>query len=151
VFRSTETSVRATLARMKTSTARPTPEIKTAWAFQAGGATWGSPSLSDGVLYTGSDVGLLYALDMNTGQPKWKFATQGIVSSRPVLEQDLVFIASDDGFLYAIDTRDGSLKWRKDIGNLEPREKREKLVNSPDPSGYDYPARINPLPWCRMA
>jgi outer membrane protein assembly factor BamB len=108
------------------------------WIFQTGAAIWGSPSLSDGILFIGSDDGNLYALDPGNGDLKWKFASAGIVRSKPAVEAGLVYFASDDGFLYALDAGNGEKAWSTDIGNFLDRTTREDLGGSPDPNGYDY-------------
>ncbi len=122
------------------STAVPTPisNVKARWTYQTGGAIWGSPALDQGVIYTGSDDGNLYALDAGTGQLKWKSATTGILRSRPAVDHGLVIFASDDGYLYAIQAEGGRPVWRREFGNAKPREKRENLGTSPNPSGFDY-------------
>ena len=108
------------------------------WAFQTGGAIWGASAISDGTVYFGSDDGNLYAVDGQYGSLRWKVLTQGIVRSRPAIFGALVYFASDDGYLYAVEAQSGTQVWRTDIGNSLPRDKREKLGTSTDPTGYDY-------------
>ncbi len=114
------------------------PGVSVAWTFKTGGAVWGTPAVDNGEAFIGSDDGSLYAVDVKTGQMLWKFDTGGIVRSTPSIAGGLVYIASDDGFAYAVSAKDGKQAWKTDIGNAYPREKREALGNSPDPSGWDY-------------
>ena len=113
----------------------PTPEA--VWTYKTGAAIWGTPAISDGTVYFGSDDGNLYAVDGQNGSLRWMFLTQGIVRSRPAISGELVYFASDDGYLYAVEAQSGTQVWRTDIGNSLPRDKREKLGTSPDPLGFD--------------
>ena len=108
------------------------------WAFQTGGAIWGASVISDGTVFFGSDDGNLYAVNAQNGNLTWKILTKGIVRSRPAIFGELVYFASDDGYLYAVEAQSGTEAWRTDIGNFMPRDKREKLGTSTDPTGYDY-------------
>lgn len=117
-------------------TTGPTPEV--VWTFKAGAAIWGTPAISDGTVYFGSDDANLYAVDAQNGSLRWKFLTQGIVRSRPAIVGELVYLASDDGYLYGAEVQSGAQAWRTDIGNSLPRDKREKLGTSTDPTGWDY-------------
>ncbi len=108
------------------------------WTFGTGAAVWGAPAVRDGTVYFGSDDGTLYAVDAQTGNLRWRFATQGIVRSQPAIAGTSVYFASDDGYLYAVDTQSGAQVWRTEIGNFVPRDKREKLGTSTDPTGFDY-------------
>ena len=123
-----------------TDTPQPTPAPNTRilWVFQTEGPIWGTPTISDGTVYSGSDDGNLYAIEAQSGLLRWKFVTQGIVRSRPAISDGLAYSASDDGYLYAVDTQNGKQAWRTDIGNAMPREQRENLGTSTDPTGYDY-------------
>ena len=112
-------------------------ELVPLWTFQTRGAIWGTPAVSDGTVYVGSDDGNLYAVDSRSGSLQWKFATQGIIRSRPAVVGNLVYIASDDGNAYAVDVRDGTPVWSTEIGNRESREEREHLEASGKPTGFD--------------
>ena len=116
----------------------PTPEA--AWIFQTGASIWGTPAISNGTVFFGSDDGNLYAVDAQNGDLKWKFLTQGIVRSRPAIEGELVYFASDDGYLYALEAQSGTQAWRTDIGNYLPREERLNHMGGHDssPTDYDY-------------
>jgi len=114
----------------------PAPEA--VWIYKTGAAIWGTPAISDGTVYFGSDDHNLYAVEAQTGLLKWKFATQGLVRSRPAIIAGLVYFTSDDGFLYAVDAQRGQRRWRMDIGNFSESKKRENPGTSPDPTGFDY-------------
>ena len=107
------------------------------WVFQTTGAIWGSPALSQGAVFIGSDDGNLYALDAQTGSLRWKFASQGIVRSQPAIANGLVYFTSDDGLLYAINMKDGKQAWNANIGNSLDKATRENLGGA-SPTDYDY-------------
>ncbi len=111
----------------------PTPAAGSVlWTYHTGNAIWSSPSVSDGMVFFGSDDMSVYALDVNTHSLRWKFTTRGFVRSRPSVSNGVAYISSDDGYLYAIDASTGIEKWRADLGadRMQPR--------SPLTSGYDY-------------
>jgi outer membrane protein assembly factor BamB len=60
-----------------------------------------TPSISNGVLYVGSDDFNLYALDVNTGAVKWKGATGSDIWSDPIEAEGTSFVGSQDGGFYA--------------------------------------------------
>lgn len=112
----------------------PAPAGTILWSFQTGNAIWSTPTLSDGVIYFGSDDGSLYALDTETHQPVWKFAAGGIIRSRPAILEGVVYASSDDGVLHALDISTGAEKWQASIGSAHVR------TGGPYDTGsaYDY-------------
>lgn len=95
-----------------------------AWTYDVGAAIWGSPTISENVIYFGSDDGCLYAVNLQTEQLLWKFSTGGFVRSRPAIADETVYFTSDDGYLYALRSDSGTELWRADIGagNMPDRE-----------------------------
>ena len=51
------------------------------WSFQTGGAVGGSPAVSNGTVFVGSDDFHLYAIDGATGMLRWSMKTAGAVTS----------------------------------------------------------------------
>lgn len=75
-----------------------------------------APALSEGVLYFGSDSGIFWAIDSNTGHAIWShkvlFGSKGkTIFSSPVTSRDTVFFGSYDGNFYALDKKKGNVKW----------------------------------------
>lgn len=69
--------------------------------------------ICEGTVYFGGSVdGKVYALDLQTGEPKWVFYTEGPVRLAPAVWKRTVFVTSDDGHLYALSASDGTLKWK---------------------------------------
>ncbi len=132
--------VQAMAAELPTEAPSPAPTVdpRVLWVTATGGAVWGTPTVTGGVVYVGSDDGKLYALDEPSGKVRWRFETGGRVRSCPAVDGDLVYIASDDGYACAVHAGDGTQAWRTDIGNTTPLDVRADLLESPSPRGYDY-------------
>lgn len=88
---------------------------------------YGSPAVVGGVVYTGSNSGDFYAIDLATGTVLWKkdlgFVPQltcqdrGTSASAAVLPDPVthvltVYEAGGDGYLYALDAATGNTIWR---------------------------------------
>ena len=61
-----------------------------------------TPSVSDGVIYFGSEDGFLYALDSASGEELWRVRARDRVRSSPVVVDGVVYFGSHDGRLYAV-------------------------------------------------
>src|ERR1041384_254439 len=79
-------------------------------------AWFSSPTVSNGVLYVGSDDSYLYALNAQTGELKWKFKTGDVVYSSPAVVAGVIYFGSHDGYLYAVNAEAGSERWRFKTG-----------------------------------
>lgn len=97
---------------------------KVKWVFKTDGWVISSPTLTDGVLYVGSDDGKLYAIDADKGQEKWHFATTGGFAGGPIrstaaIVNGTVYFSSYDGFFYALEAATGKLKWKFEHGERQ--------------------------------
>ena len=68
--------------------------------------------VSQGRAYFGDAKGVVYALDMVTGDKLWSFETQDKVWSTPAINGDTLYVTSFDKKLYALNTSDGRQKWQ---------------------------------------
>ena len=89
---------------------------KMKWSFHTGGMVIGSPTVTGGVVYVGSDDGNFYAIDQGTGTQKWKFAAKSRVPSTPAVVGGMVYFTAYDGNLYALDSTSGQMKWKFQTG-----------------------------------
>src|SRR5258708_5399764 len=80
-------------------------------------AWFSSPTVSDDMLYFGSDDSYMYALNALTGELKWKLKTGDVVYSSPAVADGVVYIGSHDGYLYAVDEKTGDERWKSKTGN----------------------------------
>jgi outer membrane protein assembly factor BamB len=79
-----------------------------------------SPSVSNGVGYSGSGDGTVYAFDTATGEALWRIQVGGV--ARPLaVAGDILYVPSDgDRAVYAIDIATGEELWHVDVdGNID--------------------------------
>jgi eukaryotic-like serine/threonine-protein kinase len=102
------------------------------WRFETRSHVRSSPTVSNGVVYVGSDAlwdgkGTLHAIDAVTGEEKWRFKTKSNMRSAPAasytfsspaVSNGVVYVGSDDENLYAIDAMTGTEKWRFVTGDI---------------------------------
>ncbi len=85
------------------------------WAFKGTEArAVASPVLSAGTVYLASSDHNVYAIDVETQQPRWIFETGNWVWASPIVVEDVVYVASMDHVLYAVDAASGNEIWRFD-------------------------------------
>jgi len=91
-----------------------------AWNFTTSGAVISSPSVSDGIVYVGSQDKHVYALGAWSGNLVWKFKTLGTIESSPAVANGRVFTGGDDGYVYCLNAYTGRLLWKTFVnGNVE--------------------------------
>jgi outer membrane protein assembly factor BamB len=86
------------------------------WTFDTKAPLMGSPVISDGKLYEGSEDGTLYCLDAKTGAYIWKYTINDMLRSTPAAVNGKVYIGPDDGYVYCLDGNNGSLLWKYNAG-----------------------------------
>jgi outer membrane protein assembly factor BamB len=85
---------------------------KTKWKVSPSGSpVYGSPTVSDNVVYIGSDDRYLYALNADDGSVKWKYPTDGWVRAKPAISGNTIYVTSFNGTLYALDSKTGDQQW----------------------------------------
>jgi sugar lactone lactonase YvrE len=79
-------------------------------------AVMGGPTISDGVGYSGSPQGTVFAVDVATGAILWQVQL-GTPTRGMVLANGVVYVQSDSDFaIYALDTATGRQLWRYVLG-----------------------------------
>ena len=68
--------------------------------------------ISEGIAYIGSDLGVLHAIDIESGKEKWNFKTEMAIEAPPLIYQGKVYAGSTDSFLYALSADSGKLLWK---------------------------------------
>ena len=86
-----------------------TGKLRLRWRFQTGGPV-AKPSVSDGVVYVGSEDNFIYALREDTGELIWRFRTAGDVITTPTPFNDAVFVGVDN-CIYALTADTGDILW----------------------------------------
>jgi len=97
--------------------AGPSPEEEET-AFRAASRP-GQPAIADGVIYLGTEAGVLHALEMETGRELWRFQAGGPVFHAPIVHGELVIFGSWDGRLRAVSRATGALRWEFEAGQVE--------------------------------
>lgn len=102
---------------------KPFDQFKPLWGFKSGNPSLeyvvpkSTPTLSEGLLYFGSDNGTFYALEAKSGKVVWTykiiFGAKGkMIFSSPTICGGMVFFGGYDGNFYALDKRTGELVWK---------------------------------------
>lgn len=97
------------------------PSGREKWSRQIGNMWHSSSTISNGIIYIGTEENTVYALSAATGQVIWSTqlghytdftadVQSGIVPS-PVVSNGMVYANSQDGFLYALNARTGRTIW----------------------------------------
>ena len=70
-----------------------------------------SPAVAGDTVYVGDLLGVLHAVDTDSGKPRWRFPTGAEIKSSPVVAGDLVLIGSYDEHFYGVDRTTGKARW----------------------------------------
>lgn len=93
-----------------------------AFAYPAANRARSQPAIGGGALFVGSQSGLVYAFDLETGCTRWQFKAGAEVRNALTLEpwtrgdseaDPLVFFGDLSGNQYALSALTGELRWRK--------------------------------------
>lgn len=83
----------------------------TAWSVTLP-STCGSPGVApNGTVVVGTDFGMVFALDPNTGTILWNFQTLSFVRGAPAFSDQNVYVGSFDARLYCLRATDGVMQW----------------------------------------
>ena len=89
------------------------------WAFTPDGRPEGTPAVSEGTVYFGTNDETVYALNAAEGTEEWRVHISGR-SSQVTVSEGVVYVGSsyhaDNKTLYALDATDGSKLWDFDGG-----------------------------------
>lgn len=93
-----------------------------AFAYPAANRARSQPAIGGGALFVGSQSGLVYAFDLETGCTRWQFKAAAEVRNAVTLEpwakgrskaDPLLFFGDLSGNQYALSALTGELRWRK--------------------------------------
>ncbi len=88
----------------------------TRWTFQMG-ATYTTPVPDNGIVYTASQDGYAYAINMTTGKQVWRFMRPAPVDGYPALANGIVYYTSDIGSVDALTASSGAHLWSFQMPN----------------------------------
>ena len=90
----------------------PVPrEPKVVWSVETEGDVIGPAAVADGVVYVGTVMGFLHALDAASGEEIWKVEFDDTVEASPAVFGGTVFVGSNDGMFHALDAKTGEERW----------------------------------------
>jgi outer membrane protein assembly factor BamB/predicted MPP superfamily phosphohydrolase len=88
------------------------PTVTETWTYHSNANVVNTPAFSDKLVIFGNSLGLIEALDRNTGKKIWTFKTAGAIYSSPIVVSNLVILGSGDGNIYALDLANGKQTWK---------------------------------------
>jgi len=85
-----------------------------------GTAVQSSPLIVDGIVYAGSNEGVVYAFDLETSADVWSNPVDtSRISSSPVTDGNYIYIATEDGYVHKLDIETGIEQARSpDLGEI---------------------------------
>jgi outer membrane protein assembly factor BamB len=90
------------------------PEGDIAWTFASDGLFGAPPSYGSGRVFQPGDGGILYALDLATGDELYQAQLDGPVASAVAIGE-LAFVGDVDGNVYGLRPNDGSIVWQRQL------------------------------------
>jgi outer membrane protein assembly factor BamB len=89
---------------------------KLLWQYTAGDFV-GTPAVANGIVYTTSADGNVYALSAANGALRWTFQTSpGIPAAKLCVANETVYVGSWNTNLYALNAKTGALNWKFNAG-----------------------------------
>jgi outer membrane protein assembly factor BamB len=86
------------------------------WQFNTGDKIRSSPAIVNGVVYEGSNNGIVYALNAATGSVIWQYNSGSQVESSAAVVNGIVYVGilwdGHNGYVIALNADTGSLIWR---------------------------------------
>ena len=86
--------------------------LKLPWGHESGDYYVSSPVVVGGTVIFGGADGVVYALDVVTGEVRWRARTGGRIRSSPAVSAGHVVVGSYDGIVYCFSLRTGAERWR---------------------------------------
>jgi outer membrane protein assembly factor BamB len=86
------------------------------WQFNTGDKIRSSPAIVNGVVYEGSNNGIIYALNATNGSLIWQYNSGSQVESSAAVANGVVYVGilwdGHNGYVIALNANTGSLIWR---------------------------------------
>ena len=106
------------------------PPFRRLWSFDAGSLVEFPPVIAGGRAIVGTNYGLAYALDIDTGKVVWKTHTRGRVASSPAIDGTRVLFTTKRGDVLALDAahRRGVVAAARGVGHRVVAARRGLVV-----------------------
>ncbi len=89
---------------------------KLRWRFSTG-LTEPSPIVVDGVAYFAATNGNVYALDLETREPRWVFSGGSKITASPALADGRIYVGDYSGNVFCLNAASGDLVWTGSAGD----------------------------------
>lgn len=99
------------------------------WIYHADSPIVGNPVIKNGVAYSVSESGSLFAIDLSNGNQEYPYALQQGTSFGPQLGSKYLILATDGGLVEAIDTDAGKRAWQYNGGQGAATSRTESPVS----------------------
>lgn len=86
--------------------------VKEIWTYHSNANVVNTPVYDNNYVFFGNSIGLVEALDINTGKKAWSYQTGGAIYSSPIVSGKLVILGSGDGNIYALNVANGKVVWK---------------------------------------
>lgn len=83
------------------------------WSTDLSSAITDSPTLTDGLLLSGTFGGMLSALDASSGQIEWEFQADDSIWGSPAVSDGTAYFGDVSGMAYALEVQTGRELWRQ--------------------------------------
>lgn len=101
------------------------------WTYRGDGPFSGAPIHDQGVLYLGDRIGVLHAVDAETGMEQWRFQAGGALDGSPSTDGTSLYFLSRDGFCYGLNAKTGALKWKFKTGGEQKKDYWDYYLSTP--------------------
>lgn len=92
------------------------------WGIKTGNAIEAPALIDEGVVYFGNLSGMLYALELETGNKIWEYKTDNQIMGAPTLfktkTNSILAVGSYDYFLHGVDAKSGKGIWKYESDNF---------------------------------
>jgi outer membrane protein assembly factor BamB len=87
------------------------------WSFRSGGDAVGTPVISGGLVFIGSNDLNIYAIEAMSGRKVWERKIESELLCSPAATKDHVIFGCLDGYVYALGVADGNRVWSFQTGD----------------------------------
>lgn len=108
-------------------------DLEIVWTFNAGVMVSAEAAITERQVFVGSEDGVLFCLNLETGDELWRFATEDSITAAPAISGDRVYLPSNDGQLYALNKLTGEEAWQ--FGADDKISAAPVLVDNPEGEG----------------
>jgi len=119
--------------------------------YPTGAAWWSSPVVAEGLVYSISAQGEVFAIDRGGFGLKWRRNLNGLITSSPIISGGSMYVGSRNGVIYALDAANGEILWQfqtgGEISSSPAIAKGMVIIGSGDRNVYAIDAKSGEYRW----